>query len=432
MLYALGLCLLISLGAFGVKTLAFHSAPEYRSPTAAPVPAEALVVKNGTVIDGTGAAPIPNGIVVITKEKITAVGRAEDFLIPPQATVIDAQGGAILPGIINSNVHETASALVRRFYYLNKGVTATCDLGTALVAMRRFEDNSGYGLTARGFRSGPIINVAKGYPGSGEYLYQVANASAARQAVSDLVNRGADMIKVALEPGNSKLPWPAPAGDPIPNFALSDLKALVDEAHSRGKLVLVHLGTAEMLDLALDAGIDVFEHVPLPHLGDIDFQAGSENKNYAKLSPAYEARLARMVKQRVMMVPTLDKIITWCEGYETTPDRKGMCAKYALTPVHRFHELGGIVGLGDDSGSEPRTGMPVREMRRLLDAGLSPMEIIQAGTERAAYACGHGDELGTLQPGMLADVIVVNGNPLNDIEVMNEVSHIIIGGQVFR
>ncbi|MBI4785938.1 MAG: amidohydrolase family protein [Chloroflexi bacterium] len=431
-LYALGFCLLIALGALGVNAMASVSRVEDRSPTARPVVADALVVRNGTVIDGTGRAPIRDGVVVIAKDKIAAVGSAANFIIPPDARVIDAQGGTILPGIINSNVHEVSSPLVRQFYYLRHGVTTVCDLGTALDAMRNFQDSSGYGLTARGFRSGPVINVLKGYPGSGEYLFEVEDAEQARQAVAYLVSRGADMVKVALESGSSKLPWPAPAGEPIPNFELADLRALVAEAHARGMLVLVHLGTAEVLDLALDAGIDVFEHVPLPRLGEIDFQTGSENGNFAKLSPAYEAQLDRMVKQKVMMVPTLDKIITWCESFAATSEHKARCAKQALTPVHRFHEMGGLIALGDDSGAKPRTGMPIYEMRRLLDAGLTPTEIIQAGTARAAYACGHGDELGTLQPGKLADVIVVNGDPLNNIEAMNQVNHVIIGGQVFR
>jgi imidazolonepropionase-like amidohydrolase len=394
------------------------------------VPAEALVIKNGVVIDGTGAAPIRDGIVVVLKNKIVAVGRAADFSIPSGTKIIDAEGGTILPGIINSHVHETASALVRQFYFLYRGVTATCDLGTPLNSMSRYEDNEGYGLTARGFRSGPIINVPGGYPGTKELLYEVTSPDAARRAVSDLVNRGADVIKIALEPWNWKLPWPTSPREPIPNLDLPEVKAIVEEAHAHGKLVRAHVGTAEILDLALDGGVDVIEHVPLPQLGDIDFQAGPQGSDYAKLSPAYEAQLARMIKQNVDMVPTLDKIISWCERYAVTDDRKALCRKYALSPVHRFYQMGGTLALGDDSGYETRTWMPIREMQRLLAAGLTPMEIIQAGTQHAAQVCGHGNELGTLEPGKLADVIVVNGDPLTDIGAMNRISVVIVDGQV--
>jgi imidazolonepropionase-like amidohydrolase len=74
--------------------------------------------------------------------------------------------------------------------------------------------------------------------------------------------------------------------------------------------------------------------------------------------------------------------------------------------------------------------MPLQEMKLLLAAGLTPIEVIRAGTQHAAWVCGHGNELGTLAPGMLADVIVVDGDPLADIEAMGRVSTVIKGGQV--
>lgn len=396
--------------------------------TPRPMPTDSLVITNGIVIDGTGAPPIPNGIVIIVKDKIVAIGRASDFAVPAQAQVMDAQGGTIMPGIINAHVHDAASPLVRQFYFLQRGVTSVCDTGSSLTAIARARSPSSYGTTARGFFSGPIINAPNGYPGSPELLLAVTNPLEARRAVSDLVRRGADYIKVALEPWNWKLPWHTAERDVIPNLDLTELQAIVDQAHQEGKLVRAHLGTAEMLDLALESGVDALEHVPLPRLEDIDFRTNSPD--YADLSAAYEAQLARIVQHNIIMTPTLDKIITWCESYAIQPERKILCRKYALTPVYRFHQMGGTVALGDDSASDSRTWMPVREMQRLLEAGLTPMEVIQAGTLYAARVCGHGYELGTLTPGKLADVIVVEGNPLKNIEVMNNVRAVIINGQV--
>lgn len=425
------MCLLTVLAACNVNPIPTSSPVARHTPTVRPVPADALVIENGDVIDGTGAAPIQDGIVIVLKDRILAVSHAADFSIPPDTTVIDAKGGTIMPGIINAHVHDAGSALVRKFYFLNHGVTSACDLGAPLSGMPRFVDNTGYGLTARGFRAGPVINVPQGYPGTGELLYPVSNPEQAHQAVTDLVDRGADYIKIALEPWNSKLPWQAPPpGEPLPSLDLPEIKAIVEQAHAAGKLVRVHLGTAELFDLALDGGVDVIEHIPLPKLSDIEFQTGAQVKDYAKLSAAYEAQLARMVKQHIVMVPTLDEIIPWCEGFAITPERKELCRQYALTPVHRFHQMGGTIALGDDSNSSNRTLMPVGEMRRLLSAGLTSMEIIRAGTQRAAQVCGHGDELGTLEPGKLADIIVVKGDPLADIGVMDQIGVVLIGGQV--
>jgi imidazolonepropionase-like amidohydrolase len=343
---------------------------------------------------------------------------------PLKPTLIDAQGNTIMPGIINAHVHDAASPLVRQFYFLQRGVTSVCDVGSSLTALTRAREPSSFKITARGFFSGPIINAPNGYPGAPELLYAVTNPREARLAVSDLVRRGADYIKIALEPWNWKLPWPIAERDAIPNLSLAELQAIVDQAHQEGKLVRAHLGTAEMLDLALESGVDALEHVPLPRLEDIDFRTNSPD--YADLSAAYEAQLARIVQHNVIMTPTLDKIISWCESYAVREERKILCRKYALTPVYRFHQMGGIVALGDDSASDSRTWMPIQEMRRLLEAGLTPMEVIQAGTLYAARVCGHRDELGTLTPGKLADVIIVEGNPLKNIDAMNNVRVVII------
>jgi len=425
-LIARGICILVLIGA-GCQAAA--PTPRATRPTQSLAP-NALVITNGTVIDGTGAPPILDGIVVIVDNIIVAVGYAADYTIPPSARVVDARGGTILPGIINSHVHESMSPLVRQFYLLQRGVTTACDLGTPLTSMKRAPVRTEYGLAARVFFSGPIINKPLGYPGTEEFLYAVNDADEARRAVDDLVARGASVIKIALEPWNWKLPWPTAERETIPNLNLDEVRAIVEQAHAHGKLVRVHLGTVEMLDLALEAGVDSIEHVPLPRLADIEFQTDPRARDVAKLSPAYEAQLARIVRQKVVMVPTLDKIITWCEGYAVTETRKRLCRQYALTPVRRFYQMGGTLALGDDSGYEARTWMPLAEMRRLLAIGMTPLEVIRASTQTAARVCGQGDVLGTLTPGKWADVIVVKGNPLEDLEALNWIRAVIIDGQI--
>jgi len=150
------------------------------------------------------------------------------------------------------------------------------------------------------------------------------------------------------------------------------------------------------------------------------------------LDPAYEARLTRLVVRQVAMVPTLDAHTLWCESPQLTSEQKQACFEFYEEPVRRFYALGGVVALANDYGADDaiEKGMPLREMRLLLAAGLTPMQVIEAGTQHAAQVCGHGKELGTLEPGKLADIIVVNGDPLADIEVMQQVSVVIKGGQI--
>jgi imidazolonepropionase-like amidohydrolase len=113
-------------------------------------------------------------------------------------------------------------------------------------------------------------------------------------------------------------------------------------------------------------------------------------------------------------------------------EQKQACFEFYEEPVRRFHTVGGVVALANDYGADDaiEKGMPLREMRLLLAAGLTPMQVIEAGTRNAAQVCGHGQDLGTLEPGKLADIIAVNGDPLADIQVMQQVSLVIKGGQI--
>ena len=137
------------------------------SPTALPTPAlrsvpdGALVIENGTVIDGTGATPIVDGMVVIEDDRIAAVGRAAGFAVPLDVQRVDAGGGAILPGIINAHVHGASNAAVRRVYFLLKGVTSVCDMGSPLKEMPAFAHDHVSGAAARGLSPGFLASAVQ-------------------------------------------------------------------------------------------------------------------------------------------------------------------------------------------------------------------------------------------------------------------------------
>lgn len=399
-------------------------------PTLQPAPADALVLTNGAVIAGTGAPPIPDGVVVIQRERIVAVGRAADYAIPAGAKVVDANRGTILPGIINAHVHGLSNPATRRVYFMLEGVTSVCEMGSRLNEMQQFELDHVSGPAARGFRSGPMITAPGGYPDvvwHANLNYEVTGPDEARAAVADLVNRGADAIKITLEPGSAQEPWPM--------LNLQEVKAIVQAAHERGKLVRAHVGRTDgtdVLDIVAESGVDIIEHVPIPVFSAWDVYNLIKAKSHFALDSDYQARLARLVAHQVAMVPTLDAHSFWCESPELTSEQRQACLEFYVEPVRHFHTLGGVVALGNDYGADEaiERGMPLREMRLLLQSGLTPMHVIEAGTRNAAQVCGHGQELGTLEPGKLADIIVVNGDPLTDIEVMSQVSVVIKNGQI--
>jgi enamidase len=399
------------------------------------VPHDALVIRGGTVIDGTGGPALARGVVVIQEDRIVAVGEAAEFEIPQGARVLDAGGGSILPGIINSHTHSTGDPVVRREFLMD-GVTTVCNLGAALDRLSLFDEASvPEGPAARGYWAGPIITAPGGYPGpvyGYQFSYEVATPEEARAAVADLLDRGASMIKITLAPGDPRDPWPI--------LDLERVRVIVEEAHARGVLVRAHVFEPYLVeDIVLPAGIDVIEHSPFPILSPEEEKSVLESEDpraqlYDVVAPEFERLLARVVEQGIAMVPTLDAHIGSLFKKPQRSPLEQIVVDVHVEAVHRFHALGGMVAVGNDYGANPdvESGMPLTEMKLLLAAGLTPLEVIVAGTRNAAMVCGQRERLGTLEPGKLADVIIVDGDPLTDLEAMDRVVAVVKGGEVAR
>jgi len=390
---------------------------------------DGLALVHGRIIDGTGGKVIPDGVIVMKAGRITAVARWNEVDIPPGAEVIDVKGKTILPGIIDSHVHSTASPAVR-LEFLRAGVTAVCDLGSPLGSMPDFLESPG----ARGFKAGPIMTTPGGLPDAilqTELNYEVATPEEAGAGVKDLVNRGADVIKIYLEP------W-----DGIAMLDLEQVKAIVKEAHGRGILVRAHVSKLSALNVALEGGVDVIEHVPKPPLrGSVleEALAGSpdplDDLFDLVVVPEYKAMLPLMVEKKVMLVPTLTRGLGRFHNDPKATEAQRVLAKGVLEIVRRFHVLGGVIAMGTDYYPEmPGAAgkMHLKEIKLLEAAGLEPMEVIESCTRHAATACGQGRELGTLEPDKLADVIVVDGDPLTDPSALGNLFMVIKDGEVVQ
>ena len=409
------------------------------SPGETPTGSSRTIITNGTVVDGRGSEPIRDAVVVIVEDRITFVGSASDYPDRTHAQVIDARGGTILPGIIDAHVHGASDLAIRRDFLIG-GVTAICDLGSPLEDMPQFDE--GYldqDPGARGFHAGPIITAPGGLPDAvlhEDLNYEVGTPDEARAAVVELHNRGADVIKVYLHPESNGVAYPM--------LGEEELAAIVEEAHTLGLLVRAHVTYASLLGMAVQAGVDTIEHVPVnatqsesQSISESQWQGILESSDplqlfFAELYPRYEAQLQMMVEAGISMIPTFDR--PYGDLYRASnPTREQEVAiEIILGIVRRFHELGGVVALGTDwnIGTGREAGMPLGEMEMLLAAGLTPMEVIEAGTRHSASVCGHGGELGTLESGMLADVIVVDGDPLEDLQAMSQVVLVIQNGEI--
>jgi imidazolonepropionase-like amidohydrolase len=253
----------------------------------------------------------------------------------------------------------------------------------------------------------------------------VGSVDEARAAVTDLLDRGASVIKIALVPGPGLLD-------------LTRTRAIVEEAHARGVLVRAHVFLPYLVEeIVLPAGVDVIEHQPFPIL------SGREGRRllasddpipllFDTIAPEYEELLIRIVERGIIMVPTLDGHMG---NIFTKTDRsreEQLEIELHVEAARRFHALGGTIALGTDYGGVRHVegGMPLTEMKLLEAAGLTPMHVIEAGTRHAAAVCGQGEDLGTLEAGKLADIIIVDGNPLKDLGAMDRVVTVIKGGVV--
>lgn len=392
------------------------------------VPLDARIIRNCRIIDGTGAPPLTDGVVILVGDTIWDVGPASAFDIPAEATVWDVGGKTVMPGIINAHVHYCSDPDARRGFLIS-GVTSVCDLGTAMRNMPSFSrETTCDGLpAARGWAAGPMLTAPCGYPATvtiNQWDYPVSGPAEAEAAVVDLIERGATMIKIALEPGPE---------DQWPLLTSAELHAIVSAAHAHGIPVRVHLRYAKLLDLALDADVDVIEHVPLPFCLETDVPQLVQEEQLAlstwpTLLPQYE----RMAEQGVAMVPTLSAYGCFIHSLLDFSEQEQVAVDSLMfTLVKHFHEQGGTVALGTDYGTPcAAPGMPLREMELLLEAGLSPMEVLVASTRNAAQVCGQADRLGTLEPGKLADIIVVDGDPLADVDVLRHVTLVMKNGEV--
>jgi imidazolonepropionase-like amidohydrolase len=291
--------------------------------------------------------------------------------------------------------------------------------------MRAFEEEKvRSALAARGFKAGPVITAPGGYPGpyvGSSISYEVQGKDEAELAVRDLHTQGADFIKVALDPGTENEPWPV--------LSLEELRTVVETAHSYGLLVRAHMTNSTMLDLALEASVDVIEHVPMPpdsynNVGPMFDDAG----NFC-MPPELETQMLRMIEQGIVLVPTLDVYMGDIEHFGDRYRDADSFVQVLLGVVRFFNDSGGTIALGNDySNPGVESGMPLSEMDLLHSAGLTTSEVIEAATRHAAYVCGQGNELGTLEAGKLADLIVVEGDPLDDLNAMDSILYVVKDG----
>jgi imidazolonepropionase-like amidohydrolase len=392
------------------------------------------VLKGGRLTDGTGAAPVEGATIVIRDNRIDAVTTRNQSDFPADAEIIDAAGMTVLPGLIDCHDHmanhkydlahrwrldepqstrhlRTAKVLQQT---LATGYTAIRDAAGLDVGFKRAIEE---GLIA-GPRLVLSLSIISPYGGIGDAVSpaglplddcccipgdpllpaSVCNGvDEVRQAVRKMVRAGADVIKTATTGGASSRPGHGPKDSA---FNLDEMHALVEEAHALDRRVMCHALGGRGLDIAIEAGVDSIEH-------------GS----YLDEDPRH---LERMAERGIFFVPTL----LVYEYHRKSPqphvrERAAALYEHHVASIRRALSLGVKVVAGTDAGGH---GHPANagELDCLVKAGMTPMQALQAATGWATECLGQQDEIGTIAAGKLADLVVVNGDPLADIAVLRD------------
>lgn len=410
-----------------------------------------VAVIGATVIDGSGAAPV-KADVLIRGDRIAAVGPRLE--IPPGARVIRAAGQTLLPGLFDLHTHlpyatgdnVTGDWPKNLKAYLYCGVTSVNDFGAygeMFEPMRR--------LTASGEVIAPRISFAYRIStpgghgtegGRGDiFTLEAQTPREGRAAIRRALPYKPDVIKVFTDG------WRYGAAPDMTSMREDTLAAIVDEAHKNGLPVLTHTVTLEKAKIAARAGVDVIAHGIGNADADDELQqtmkshgttyaptmAVYEPRGHNILTPLLDAVLEPLVKASIQppLTPPDDEAGARGKVVYNTGTPRARRWQFLLRNVKALGDAGVTFGIGTDAGvtGAHHGWSTLREMELLVAGGLTPLEAITAATGNAAKAIKVDHERGTIAPGKLADLVLIDGAPQQNIADIERVSRVFLNGR---
>jgi imidazolonepropionase-like amidohydrolase len=454
--------------------------------------AQDVAIVGATLIDGNGGPAISNAVIVITGDRISAIGARGNVSIPPGATVIDAAGRYVVPGFIDTNVHLSLYGGMRdRYetlakYYareneivleaaqidLTYGVTTVRDSYGFLIPLTQVRDSiaSGKARGARILAAGNIVGWGGPYSVSfslapqgdiTRFQAEVDDAMAQdagelladmtpdelRVAINKYLDKGPDFLKYG---GTSHFDQPTFIG-----FSPEAQKVMVEETHKRGRAVDTHSTTIEGLRISVLAGIDVIQHpeaiTPREMPDDlakliaernvvcsmlVSTMTGEAWEKHLKDKAEEEKKLAEAAKKQPLPKTLYDE--------RKRAHDLGVDLETRRNNAQKLIKAGCITTVGTDSywaaapefQIEPKPVWQnhgigtIMAIEGLVELGMTPLQAITAGTKNGAIASRRLNDLGTLEKGKIADLMILDADPLTDIHNIRKVRSVMQGGKV--
>lgn len=420
--------------------------------------AQTFVVQHARLIDGNGGAPIEDSALVVEDGRITYAGPFADAPIPEGAQRLNKPGKTIVPGIINGHGHvgltrdlkqdqayfTRANVMKNLRTYASYGVTTTTDMGTSLDSIIEFREqrNKDEFTGARVLTAVHGFTAIDGYPtrvpGVKGTANEVATPEKARQLVDQLADDGADLIKMWIDTHHGE----------YPKLSAEIRTAIIQQAARRGIPSFAHVYEIDDAKQLAEAGIRILGHsvrdaeaddelISLLLKGDVTYiptvmrEAGTYM--YGTRAPwADDAYFTKSLTEN-----ELQALTTSFKAAQSDPElQRAGKSDYdmALKNVKILHDAGVNIGFGPDTGPPGRFPgyFEHLEAEKLVEAGLTPMEVIVAWSKTNSRALGIDEDFGTLEAGKVADFLILNANPLDNMRYARALHRVYIGGKRFR
>lgn len=396
---------------------------------------EYIILLGGELIDGRGGELVRNSVVVIKEDKILQVGRSGEIKLPEEnkSVCIDITGKTIMPGLIDSHTHiqlysgdsefdfikqsvplKSIKAVKNAILTLNAGFTTIRDLGAEHLVDIGLRDAinteviKGPRMFVTGYKIMPTGADFLTYPPevsiNGRYTFDTPDE--ARKGVRNLLALGVDTIKI-MTSGRTFRESSSPNARAL---NLEESKIVVEEAHNQGVKVSAHAHGSQGVKIALEAGCDTLEHGTA--LDDDDIMFMVENGIYLIPTLSYGKHVEELGIETGFPQSIINKTLN--------------SRKQRLGSLKKALNAGVKVAMGTDAGM-PFTnhGDNAYEMELLVEAGMTPMEAIIATTYTGAEMLDMENKIGSIEEGKFADLIVVNGDPLEDIKILRDNKNIL-------